>query len=269
MSDLTSRLRQASFRGVPFAVMSGDRTGGRRVKVHELPDRDDPFVEDLGGAARKLTLRGFIIENSLVYGGGDVLDQCARLEAASRVSGAGLLVHPTRGPLTVFCQALTVGDREEQGWFEIAFEFVEAGPSGALAIALSTATAVLGAAASALGVLDQLFGTDADGYVTSGNAPGDTASIASLFSSSALSLGSGAAGVFSLSSSAASASAALATASGGFLSASGGLGLAIGAGASTATTATGLLRSVTSLSDPGSAMDSMGDLADAFGAGFG
>ncbi len=37
-------LRQASFRGINFAVLSEDMTHGRRVAVHEYPYRDTAWV---------------------------------------------------------------------------------------------------------------------------------------------------------------------------------------------------------------------------------
>ena len=54
MSVLTEQLQKASFRGVPFEVTSASLTAGRRTVVHEYPQRDKPYVEDLGRASRKL-----------------------------------------------------------------------------------------------------------------------------------------------------------------------------------------------------------------------
>ncbi|MBE8595340.1 DNA circularization N-terminal domain-containing protein [Xenorhabdus sp. BG5] len=51
-------LRPASFRGVPFAVISGESVFGRRQAVHEYPYRDTAWIEDLGRATRRITLRG-------------------------------------------------------------------------------------------------------------------------------------------------------------------------------------------------------------------
>ncbi|REF28617.1 prophage DNA circulation protein [Xenorhabdus cabanillasii] len=41
-------LHPASFRGVPFAVISGESVFGRRQAVHEYPYRDTAWIEDLG-----------------------------------------------------------------------------------------------------------------------------------------------------------------------------------------------------------------------------
>ncbi|WHU82976.1 DNA circularization N-terminal domain-containing protein [Pantoea agglomerans pv. betae] len=95
------RLHAASFRGVPFAVISGESQSGRRQAVHEYPMRDQVWVEDLGRGTRRITLQGFIVQDSRIYGGGDVIAQRDSLVAASEAGGAGTLVHPTLGELTV------------------------------------------------------------------------------------------------------------------------------------------------------------------------
>lgn len=94
-------LHPASFRGVPFAIVSGEGVFGRRQAVHEYPYRDTAWVEDLGRSSRKITLRGFIVQDSLVYIAPDVMTQRNSLVAACEMNGPGTLVHPTLGELTV------------------------------------------------------------------------------------------------------------------------------------------------------------------------
>ena len=95
------KLRPASFRGVPFGVITEDTTHGRRVAVHDYPYRDTAWVEDMGRGLRKITMRCFIVENSQVYGGGDVILQRRSLIDACEKNGSGTLIHPTLGELTV------------------------------------------------------------------------------------------------------------------------------------------------------------------------
>ncbi|CAK7025901.1 DNA circularization N-terminal domain-containing protein [Saezia sanguinis] len=95
-------IHAASFRGVPFGVMSGDGTFGRRVAVHEYPFRDSVYIEDLGRSTRRLTIRGFLVQESKVYQAGDVFTQRDSLIAACEQSGSGTLVHPTLGEITVY-----------------------------------------------------------------------------------------------------------------------------------------------------------------------
>lgn len=94
-------IHPASFRGVPFAVVTGDGTFGRRQAVHEYPFRDSVWVEDIGRSTRRFTLMGFIIQSSLVYTAPDVMTQRNSLIAACETAGAGTLIHPTLGELTV------------------------------------------------------------------------------------------------------------------------------------------------------------------------
>lgn len=99
--DWQGQIRACSFRGVPFAIVMEEGSHGRRQAVHEYPYRDTAWIEDLGRGTRRFVLRGFIIQNSQVYGGGDVITQRQSLIAACEEKGSGMLIHPTLGELTV------------------------------------------------------------------------------------------------------------------------------------------------------------------------
>ncbi|HFJ2043202.1 TPA: DNA circularization N-terminal domain-containing protein, partial [Salmonella enterica] len=60
-SGWRERLRDASFRGVPFSVEDDESAFGRRVQVHEYPNRDKPWTEDLGRATRRLTINAYLV----------------------------------------------------------------------------------------------------------------------------------------------------------------------------------------------------------------
>lgn len=117
-----AKLRQASFRGIPFAVKAEEAMHGRRQAVHEYPYRDTAWIEDMGRGTRRIMLRGFIVQDSLVYGGGDVINQRRALTEACEMPGAGTLIHPTLGELTVSIPegGLRIGGTEEGGR---AFDF--------------------------------------------------------------------------------------------------------------------------------------------------
>lgn len=124
----TDNIRQASFRTVPFGVTDVSGNFGRRTAVHEYPFRDIPWVEDMGRATRGIVVRGFLIENSKIYGGGSVILQREKLIAAVEKPGPGILIHPTLGRLNVSCRNLAVNERADLGRvFEIALTIVEAG----------------------------------------------------------------------------------------------------------------------------------------------
>lgn len=115
-------LLPASFRGVPFEVEGDSGSFGRRVQVHEYPQRDKPWTEDLGRATRAFEITAFLI-------GPDYLQQRDDFIAALETEGPGLLVHPWYGELTVNVKDLArvTHSRLNGGMCEISLSFVEAG----------------------------------------------------------------------------------------------------------------------------------------------
>lgn len=123
-------LHQASFRGVPFAVVAANGTFGRRQAVHEYPYRDTAWVEDVGRSTRKMTLRGFLIQDSAKYNAPDVIKQRESLIAACEASGSGTLIHPTLGELTVSIPegGLKINESMDSGRvFEFSLTIIESG----------------------------------------------------------------------------------------------------------------------------------------------
>lgn len=123
-------LHAASFRGVSFAVESGDGSFGRRQAVHEYPYRDSAWVEDMGRSTRRITLTGFIIQSSRIYSASDVMTQRDSLVAAAEQAGPGTLVHPTLGELTVSVPegGLRVQESQEDGRiFRFTLTVIESG----------------------------------------------------------------------------------------------------------------------------------------------
>ena len=121
MSHLSNLLRPASFRGVPFQVTGTDLGVGRRVQVHEYPQRDQPWVEDLGRATREMSFDGFLI-------GADYVDQANQLLAALETAGAATLVHPWLGSMQV-CLSAPARVRFDSGlgMATVSMSFVESG----------------------------------------------------------------------------------------------------------------------------------------------
>ena len=133
MPDYPDQLHAASFRGIPFEVESTGGTFGRRGPLHEYPLRDKPYKQDMGRAARHLTIDAFVL-------GDDYLARRDDLIEALETAGSGLLVHPSMGPMTVFAEpAEVVETKEEGGMARIRFSFVEAGeltfPTGTIVAA--------------------------------------------------------------------------------------------------------------------------------------
>lgn len=137
------QLLPASFRGVPFGVLSAGGQAGRRNAVHEYPFRDVGWAEDLGRAQRRFQIVGFVC-------GDDVIAQRQRMLDAVEQSGDGELVHPTMGRVTVALIGFDHSETHERGrTFEYRFTFVRQGqrlyPSSAV-----IGTAAVGSAAALL-----------------------------------------------------------------------------------------------------------------------
>jgi len=117
-ADWRQRLVQpGSFRGVPFYVEEHGHEGGRRWAHFEYPGRDAPFSEDLGRTQRRFLLRAYVI-------GSDYMGTRDRLLAALETAGAGLLVHPYLGQITVCCDTYRTREADEDGGicrFDLAF----------------------------------------------------------------------------------------------------------------------------------------------------
>lgn len=94
------KLHRASFRGIPFHMMSGESPKGRRLVKHIFPGRDNPHYQDLGRTGREFTVDGYVI-------GDDCLEQLKALEAAAEQPGTAELVHPVYGTLIVRCSTFT------------------------------------------------------------------------------------------------------------------------------------------------------------------
>jgi prophage DNA circulation protein len=117
------QLQKASFRGVEFQVEADDAAFGRRVQLHEYPQRDKPFVEDIGRKAREIGLTAFLI------GPGYMAARDKLLEAVEQ-AGPGELVHPWYGRLTVSIKddgCRVTHSRDDGGLCRIHLSFVESG----------------------------------------------------------------------------------------------------------------------------------------------
>jgi prophage DNA circulation protein len=151
--DWLTTLWPASFKGVPFFFEQDKEKGGRGLVIHEFPNRDDPFIEDLGEAPR------FYSGSAYVHG--DNADSLASaLKAALASRGAGILVVPYFGPVTVHCQTFErATQRDQMGYVAFEIECVRKGvDSGLISVPLLQNIA-FGAAQSLAVALGGLFPT--------------------------------------------------------------------------------------------------------------
>lgn len=89
------KLKDASFRGVPFKVLESDTGVGRRNIIHQYPERDTPNAEDMGADTDEYSVTGYIVQN--IYNDFDYFAERDALIAALKKKGKGKLVHPFLG----------------------------------------------------------------------------------------------------------------------------------------------------------------------------
>jgi prophage DNA circulation protein len=129
--DWSQTLRPASYKGVGFFVQSDVEKGGRGLVIHKFPNRDDPYVEDLGEEPR--------FYEGTVYLHGDSVDTlAAQFIAVLSARGAGTLVLPVRDPVRVQVQSFERKfELDHLGYIAFDVKFVRDGAAGAL-ISLGT-----------------------------------------------------------------------------------------------------------------------------------
>lgn len=129
------KLQPASFRGVAFHVEGDDRSGGRRLQVHEYPQREEPYAEDIGRAAREINLTAFVI-------GAEYMAARDRLLTALEASGPATLVHPWYGAILMAVKEYRVTHtRDEGGMCRFQITLVEAGSVSYPQVTVSTQAA--------------------------------------------------------------------------------------------------------------------------------
>jgi prophage DNA circulation protein len=123
--DWLKTLWPASYKGVPFYFESDDEEGGRDNVKHVFPHRDPPYIEDMGEALRYF--------GGVAYVHGDNADTLAStLKTALASKGAGMLVVPYFGPVTVHCETFKRStQRDQMGYVAFELKFVRAGAASA------------------------------------------------------------------------------------------------------------------------------------------
>lgn len=119
-------LLPASFRGIQFEVTATGDDIERAVAVHEYPYVDGANVEDMGRAARRMSM------TAVLYGD-DYEIALQQLLAALDVPGAGELIHPIFGTTTAqFVRTSIPHLAEQPNQVRITLEFMESRLGGAL-----------------------------------------------------------------------------------------------------------------------------------------
>lgn len=115
---LFNQIQSASFRGVKFLLINASTSGGRKTVTHEYPLTDRRFVEDLGKNQRIFTMQGVITGNRY-------LKDRESLQAALEQPGAGRLIHPFYGSVSVVSKGYTITEdltKLGEATFNLTFE---------------------------------------------------------------------------------------------------------------------------------------------------
>lgn len=131
MPDRTEQLQPASFRGVQGLVRTERKdVGGRKLILHEYPNSNRRFVEDLGQIPEKFSIDWFV-------SGEDWLQRAASLRQALNQEGVGRLVLPTLGSFQAYAGEYTE-DASQRSVGEISFRLSFFLGETAIAPAVST-----------------------------------------------------------------------------------------------------------------------------------
>ena len=103
MSLLFDMLYPASFKRAPFFYISGDINAGRKTVVHEYPNKNFRYVEDLGNNLRTFSIRAII--KGFFY-----LTEKKTLIDALTDEGIGILKHPFLGNINCVCTGYTLSE---------------------------------------------------------------------------------------------------------------------------------------------------------------
>lgn len=88
------KLLPASFRGISFLIPQTSVPVGMKGQLHEFPQRDTPFFEQLGKQSQVHKMTGWVI-------GADCFERRDKLIEALETPGGGELVHPWLGRMQV------------------------------------------------------------------------------------------------------------------------------------------------------------------------
>jgi prophage DNA circulation protein len=103
------RLRPATFRGVPFFVLSDEAEFGRRQVTHTAALVDVPTLEDLGRAADVFQIEGYLVGEDYD------LAMLELVKAIRDTPGEGVLVHPRYGERSVGASGFRIKHDSKEG----------------------------------------------------------------------------------------------------------------------------------------------------------
>lgn len=120
-SDWRKRLRRASFRGAHFWVDNDGVRGGRRVAIHEFPNSEVAFNEDLGQQVRTYDVDAYVVGDSADSEASSLVSACTSPLAAT-------LVLPLFGTIRAKCLEINSNrSKDKHGFVAFRLRFVAEG----------------------------------------------------------------------------------------------------------------------------------------------
>ncbi|MCK5019191.1 MAG: DNA circularization N-terminal domain-containing protein [Candidatus Peribacteraceae bacterium] len=145
------KLQPASFRGVSFLVNTESVERGKKVVLHEYPNSDNRFVEELGKLPPIFSVEAIIH-------GEDALNHRLRLENVLEITGLGKLIHPVYGELDVTSLDFSVSSNQTAiGEVRFSIRFAQSRANISPAPSVTNETAVTQKAAAVRSALDSVL----------------------------------------------------------------------------------------------------------------
>lgn len=161
LRDWIKTIGQASFKGQPFFVDRVGEDGGRGLVIHKFPNRDQPYIEDLGEEPRTFSVTAYLHGNDADA----VASAFTELMASS---GPGLLTLPVRTAVVVRAHTVKRADEKDKlGYIAFECQFVREGA----AFALISLPALLNVAYGGIDAVAGLIGAALARGVTVNGAP--------------------------------------------------------------------------------------------------
>lgn len=115
---------EASFKDVPFAVDSDVRAGGRRIHVHEFPNRESWVNEDLGRLRQQISVEGYVYGDQSDLWAEMLFAACTQAVVDNKVASEGMLYLPMRVPLLAVCQSVeSTFNATQMGRIDFSIQF--------------------------------------------------------------------------------------------------------------------------------------------------
>jgi len=103
------RLRPASWRSIAFFVDDSELAGGRKTVEHDFPQRNIPYIEDLGRRARTFNISAYVLGENYDRQRDALLQACEQ-------PGIGDLVHPRYGKIKAqITEPIRIRERNQDG----------------------------------------------------------------------------------------------------------------------------------------------------------